>query len=191
MSISLQERLKRAPAVIERLPTELFRELAPKVLFFFTAFMLIFLLFKLFVAQYSIEFSAFTKAAVAALVLGKVIPLLDWADSGYRFARRRRITVILGKTLVYAMVVIALWTGERIFEASRKAGTFRGGLDFVIANANVHRFFGLVLLISLVVGTYLTMQEIDRAMGEGALLRLLFERPVDEQVHSKAAVGRS
>jgi len=39
----------------------------------------------------------------------------------------------------------------------------------------------LVLLISLVVGTYLTLQEIDRAMGKGSLIRLLFERPVDKK----------
>jgi len=32
-------------------------------------------------------------------------------------------------------------------------------------------------LISFIVGSYLTLQEIDRAMGEGALFRLLFQRP--------------
>jgi hypothetical protein len=37
--------------------------MAPVVLFFFVAFGLIFLLFKLFASQYSIEFSAFSKAA--------------------------------------------------------------------------------------------------------------------------------
>jgi len=52
------------------------------------------MLFKLFVSQYSIEFSAFSKAAVAALVLGKVIPLLDWAQSGYRFSTHCRAVVI-------------------------------------------------------------------------------------------------
>jgi hypothetical protein len=181
MNLSLQDRLRRAPGATARLATELFREMAPKILFFFSAFMMIFLMFKLFVAQYSIEFSAFTKAAVAALILGKVIPVLDWAQSGYRFGTHRRIVVVAGKTLVYALVVIVLGIGERILDASRKEGTFRGGIDFVIVNANAHRFLGLVLLISLVVGTYLTMQEIDRAMGEGALLRLFFERPVEEK----------
>jgi hypothetical protein len=50
----------------------------------------------------------------------------------------------------------------------------------MIANANMQRFLGLVLLISLVVGIYLTLQEIDRAMGKEALLRLLCERPVGQ-----------
>ena len=86
--------------LVTGLATELFHELAPKVLFFFIAFSLIFLLFKLFVAQYSIQFSAFTKAAVVTLILGKVVPLLDWAQSGYRFKSHRRIVVVAGKTLI-------------------------------------------------------------------------------------------
>ena len=82
------------------------------VLFFFSVFMLLGLLFKLFVAQYAIEFSAFTKAAVAALILGKIIPLLDWAESGHRFETHRRAVVIAGKTLVYGVVVIVIGMGE-------------------------------------------------------------------------------
>jgi len=127
--------------------------MAPKVLFFFGAFGLLFLLFKLFVAQYSIEYSAFAKAAVAALILGKVVPLMDWAQSGYRFGTHRRIVVIAGKTLIYALVVIVFGIGERIITALRQERSLSAAINFLIANANVQRFVGLVLLISLVVGT--------------------------------------
>jgi len=44
-----QDLLKAAPAATAKLATELVRKLAPKVMFFFSAFSLIFLLFKLFV----------------------------------------------------------------------------------------------------------------------------------------------
>ena len=177
MNASVGERLKTIPAVTGKLAIELVQEMAPKVLFFFLAFMVIFLLFKLFVEQYAIEFSAFTKAAVAALILGKVIPLLDWAGSGYRVANHRRIVVIASKTAIYSVVVIILGSGERILETFHKKGSFSAAIDFMIANRNIHRFLGLVLLISLVVGIYLTLQEIDRALGKGTLSRLLFERP--------------
>jgi len=177
MNMSLRNRLKIAPAATGKLAADLIREMAPKVLFFFCAFGLIFLLFKLFVAQYSIEYSAFARAAVAALILGKVIPVLDWAQSGYRFESYRRIGVIACKTFVYAVVVIILGTGERLLEASRHEGSLNAAISWMIANSNLQRFLGLVLLISLVLGIYLTLQEIDGAMGKGALFRLLFERP--------------
>ena len=82
-----------------------------------------------------------------------------------------------GKTLIYALVVMLLGIGERIVDASRPQASLRAGMQFLIANVGGHRFLGLVLLVSLVVGAYLTMQEIERAMGEGALFRLFFERP--------------
>jgi hypothetical protein len=151
--------------------------MAPVVIYFFVAFGLVFLLFKLFVSQYSIEFSAFSKAAVAALILGKVIPLVDWAGSGYRFDYHRRAVVIGCKTFIYGLVVIVLGIGEKIFHSVREAGSFHGGIDHAMANANLNRFLGLVLLISLTVGSFLVMQEISRAMGKGALFRLFFEPP--------------
>lgn len=173
--------MKGAPGLAARLATELFRDMAPKIVFFFSAFGLLFLLFKLFVAQYSIEYSAFAKAAVAALILGKVVPLLDWVQSGHRFETHRRIVVIASKTVIYATVVIVLGIGERMFETYREEGSLGKAADFMIANSNGHRFLGLVLLISVVVGAYLALQEIDRAMGDGSLYRLLFQRPVNRK----------
>ena len=166
---------------LARVARELVRDVVPKVLFFFAAFMVIFLLFKLFVKQYSIEYSAFTKAAVAALVLGKVVPLLDWADARYAWGRPRRIVSITLKTLVYSLVVIGLGTAERLFSATREEGAIRAGFAQVWANAEIHHFLGLVLLLSGVVGAYLTAQEVDRALGDGGLVRLLLERPPEER----------
>lgn len=163
---------------IKRFFVGLVREMAPIVLFFFIAFMLIGLMFKLFVSQYDIEFSAFAKAAVAALIIGKVIALIDLAESRYAADRaHRRIVVVAAKTFLYAFVVIVLGIGEKIFHAYREAGSLGEAVSSLIANANVDRFLGLVLLISVVVFVYLVMQEIEEAMGQGALFRLLFKRP--------------
>jgi hypothetical protein len=181
MNRTFRGRLSTVSASIEGGLLGVVREMAPVVIFFFVAFLLIFVMFKLFVSQYAIEFSAFTKAAIGALIIGKVIALLDWAESGHSADKtHRRIVVVAGKTLVYALVVIVLGIGERIFEAYRKAGSLGEAVSRLIANSNVDRFMGLVLLISLVVFIYLVMQEIEGAMGKGALFKLFFERPLDK-----------
>jgi hypothetical protein len=152
----------------------LVREMAPVVLFFFIAFFLIFVLFKLFVSQYAIEFSALSKAAVTALIVAKVILLVDWAESGHRFKSYRRAVVIGFQTALYCLVVMILGVGERFVHDMRQAGNVQDGLTQFTANANVDRFLGGALLVSLVVGSYLVMQEISRAMGKGALYNLFF-----------------
>ena len=99
-------------------------------------------IFKLLVTQYAIQFTAFTKAAVAALIIGKVILLIDWAESGRDFGSHRRIVVIACQTFIYALAVFTLGIGERILEAAHKAHSLREGFDMVIANAqfrSLHR----------------------------------------------------
>ena len=168
---------------IKRFFLGLVREMAPVVLFFFIAFMLIGVMFKLFVSQYEIEFSAFAKAAVAALIIGKVVALMDLAESRSAADRsHRRIVVVAAKTFLYALVVIVLGIGEKIFHAYREAGSLGEAVSNLIADANVNRFLGLVLLISVVVFVYLVMQEIEEAMGQGALFRLFFKRPEPDRL---------
>ena len=169
---------------IKRSIVGLFWEMAPTVLFFFVAFMLIGVLFKLFVSRYQIEFSAFARAAVAALVVGKVILLVDWAESNRKLSSHRRIVAIGWKTLVYALAVLVFGVGEKIFEAARKAHSIHEGIDVLIANANMDRFIGLVLLVSMVVFVYQVLQEVETALGEGGLYRLLFQLPQSEPQNS-------
>ena len=177
---SLVERASTIFATITRTLTGLVREMAPVVLFFFIAFGLVGLLYKLFVAQYSIEFSAFSKSAIAALIVGKVVLLLDWAQTGRRLNRYPRAVVILFKTIVYGLVVVTVGLGERIRHSMHEAGSFHSGVNALIANANVDRFLGLVLLVCLIVGIYLVVEEISRAMGKDALFKLFFAPPPDE-----------
>lgn len=176
---------------IKRFFTGLIREMAPPVLFFFVAFLLMGLMFKLFVSRYQIEFPAFAKAAIAALIIGKVIALMDLAESRYAPDRsHRRIVVVAAKTLLYALVVIVLGIGEKIFHAYREAGSLGEAVSNLIANENVDRFLGLVLLVGVVVFVYLAMQEVDQAMGEGAMYRLFFERP-DQNLIPEGRVSRT
>lgn len=172
-----QQRLSNGSAAVARWATGEFLKLLPTVLFFFVALMVILALLKLFVLQYSIEFYAFSRAAVGALILGKVVLLMDWAESGRRISTYPRIVVVACKTVIYGLAVIALGIGERVIHSYHRTGDLREAFSLVIANVNLDRFFGCVLLISLVVSAYLAMEEINRAMGEGALYALFFKPP--------------
>jgi hypothetical protein len=162
--------------MIARRIVHLVRELAPPVGFFFAGLMLILLLFKLFVAQYSVEFYAFSKAAVGALILGKAVLVMDWFVSGRRLGRYPRAVAVGVKTFLYGIVVLLLGAGDRLVHAWRATGGLKSGVDLLIARSDLNRFFGFVLLISVMVGSYMVLEEIDHAIGKGELLRLFFSR---------------
>lgn len=188
--VLIVEVLKRGMESIKRRLVDLFDELWPPSLFFFVAFLLMAVMFKLLVQQFAVvEFSAFAKAAIFALILAKVMALVDWAEAGYGTDfTHRRIVVVALKTVVYALAVIVFGIGEKIFEAYRKADSLADAVSRLIANANVDRFMGLVLVVSVVVFIYLAMKEIETAMGKGVLFRLFFKRPVPDAIqHSSSA----
>ena len=68
------------PGAIGRRLFALFKEMLPPVAFFFVALMLIFVVVKLLALQYSIHFYAFARAAIGALVLGKIVLLMEMAE---------------------------------------------------------------------------------------------------------------
>jgi fumarate reductase subunit D len=177
MTDKLQTRLTAVPLTVGRGLTGLFWEMLPPVLFFFIALMLIFVVVKLFALQYSIRFFAFARAAIGALVLGKIVLLMEMAERKRNASRYPRAIVVVFKTVTYAMAVVLFEFGERVARAWYQSGSLREGLATVEANAHLDRFLALLLLGCMIIAMYLTMEEISHAMGEGALMRLFFKRP--------------
>ena len=63
------------------------------------------------------------------------------------------------------------------------------GIDYVIAHANLRRSLGLVLLISVVTGAYLVLQQINLVMGKKVLLRVFFERTKGKEYKTPSLSG--
>ena len=95
----------------------LFWEILPPVSFFFSAMMLIFVVVKLLALQYSIHFYAFARAAIGALVVGKVVLLMEIAERNRAASMYPRALVVAFKTVIYAMAVFVFEFGERVVRA--------------------------------------------------------------------------
>ena len=177
MPDELQQRLTAIPVTLGTRLTALFWEMLPPVLFFFIALMLILSVVKLLALQYSIRFYAFARAAIGALVLGKVVLLMEMAEEKRNASRYPRAIVVAFKTVIYALTVVLFEFGERIVRAWHRSGSLHEALVTVKANANLDHFLALLILGCMIIAVYLAMEEISHAMGEGALARLFFKRP--------------
>jgi hypothetical protein len=149
----------------------------PVFLFFLTGFLLLLLLVKLVLANFSIEMTAFSKAVVGALLAAKAALVLDGTSLARHLERYRRIVAVAVKTFIYGTITLLLGYVERILDALHRTHGFGAAIHHVIVDANVYRIFAWALGISMVFAVYFAMFEIDKRLGEGELRALFFDPP--------------
>lgn len=153
------------------------REVVPITLFFFLGFILVFLIVKLVLAEYEIPVKIFSQSIVAALIIGKVILVLEKVRLEDRFPNSPKGVLVLIKTLFYGFWAIVVGILERIVEAWRATGGFATGLKEAWMHTEIHRFLAVILCVTILFATYFTFLEVDKVMGRGAIAALLFKRP--------------
>ena len=160
----------------ERLKKEI-KEIGLVTLYFLIGFGFIFLLKKLFLAEYSLAFYGFTKAAIAALVVAKVVVILDETHLVDRLRRFPRCVSVFYKTTVYTLGVFLVMSCEKLFHAYREKGAISSATEALIKSRDMHHVLAATICVALLLVGYSVIVEINRAMGEGALFRLFFRQP--------------
>jgi len=149
----------------------------PVFLFFVVGFLLLLLIIKLALANFSIEMTALSKAVVGALVAAKAVLILDETSLARRLEQIRRIIAVAVKTFLYGWITLLLGYMERFVDALRHKHDFDGAIRYLIDQASWYRLLAWALGISLVFAIYFALFEIDKRMGKGELWRLFFDSP--------------
>ena len=96
-------------------------EVIPVTLFFFVGFGLVLMLVKLILAQYSIPFSVLSRAMIAALIVGKVVLVLEKVRLEGRFPRAPGWVLVAIKTAFYGSGAVVAAFIERLIETWRSS----------------------------------------------------------------------
>src|SRR5713101_6952584 len=154
------------------------RATRPIFLFFLTGFLLVLLIVKLALAQYSISVNALSRALLGAALAAKVVLILENTPLSHPFGQLPRILAIVFKSLVYGAGVILLGFLERLLDAERHSPTILIGLQTAIASLNLHQLLSIALGVTIVFALYFTFAEISEFMGESMLGEFLLKRRV-------------
>lgn len=126
-----------------------------------------------------IPFTAFGIAVAKALILGKFMLLAETFHFGERAKAGRVAAQILIKSLLFAVLLIALSFIEEVI-----VGLFHGHkpLDVLLTfgGGNFPEALATALLMVLVMIPYFSFSEISANMGAGELARLLTQRKARE-----------
>jgi len=156
------------------------KEVGLITLYFLFCFGVAFLLQKLFLASHDIEVYVLSTLVIAALVVAKVVVVLDQTHAGTRFDLSLPLgAVALYKTLVYAVAVLVVLFLETVIDVYRESHSLRAAVLEIWAHRDWNHLLANVLCGGLAFAGYHLYAGLDRRLGKGTLRRLVTTRGAD------------
>jgi hypothetical protein len=163
---------------------ELWR-IIPIAVFFLIGFLLVLLIIKLTLAQYSIEVTTVSRAVIGALIAAKVVLILNHTRLARALKDYPRILPVLWRTLFYGVCFVFLALAERALDQRREHGGFAASFHYVVTHTDLHRLMALSVGVALVFCVYFILFEIADYLGPGVLISLFFKsHPQAREVRS-------
>lgn len=163
-------------SVQERLKHEL-EELGLAGLYFFLWIGSLVVLKKLILAEYQIEFAGLSAALIGALVLAKVVLILEHAPLGRLTRSWPAWAEVLARTALYAGGVVLVLLLEKGFEGRHEHGGFVQSLRSLSEHADLDHVWANALCVAGALLGYNALSVIRRHLGDGGLIAI-FEAPV-------------
>lgn len=158
---------------------------------YFAAFIGVLLLVKtLILAEYRIEFSAWSTALVGVLVLAKVVLVLEHAPLGAWVSHQSAWVDVLLRTILYAVGVFVVLLLEKAFEGRQENGGFGHALARVFQHDDMPHVWANTVCLSAALLGYNLLAVIRRHLGTGGLLRLFLSPLPEEPTSSKEGNGQ-
>ncbi len=134
----------------------------------------------LVLAEYRIAFYGFSMAFFGALVLAKVVLILEHVPLGkWVHARPAWVDVVL-RTALYAVGVFVVIVLEKSFEGRHEYGSLGASLTGQLEHASMLHVWLNTVCISAALFSYNVLSVVRKRLGEGTLLRMFLEPLPDE-----------
>ncbi len=159
--------------VFSRIKDELIAVIPPTV-FFFVAFQLIAFTRALMLEQYGIKVSTFVTASIGALIVAKVVLLVDLLPFVNRFPEKPLIYNVVWKTAIYLVAALLVRYVEHLIPFLREH------LDFVVASRRVFdevgwpHFWAVQTWLSVLLLVYCALRELIRVLGSDRAREMFF-----------------
>jgi hypothetical protein len=171
--------------MMKRLHHEL-KALALAALFFGAWIGALLALKSLVLAEYHIEFRGWSMVVVGALILSKVVLLLEHVPLGARVRACPAWVDVAIRTALYSVGVVIVLVLERGIEGRHEHGGFGGAVLAVFQGANADHVWANSLCLAGALFSYNALSVVRRHLDAGGLARL-FLSPLPEDSAVKQA----
>jgi hypothetical protein len=128
----------------------------------------------LVLAEYQIAFTGWSMVLVGALILSKVVLVLEHVSLGAWVRSQPAWIDVLLRTILYSLGVALVLMVEKGIENRHVYGGFVQALQQLVHHENVHHVWANTVCISGALLGYNMLSVIQRQLGKGALTRIFF-----------------
>lgn len=145
--------------------------------YFAAGFGLLLLMQNLLLANQGAEQIGYFGALILALLLGKVVVVVEHLAFVNRFRHRRRVAHIVYSTLVFTVVSLLVGTIEKIVKHLFQGEPFGAAITGVLQDASLPKFLATTIALLVLFGFLFFVREVGMILGPGVLRKEMFRRP--------------
>jgi hypothetical protein len=153
------------------------RAIVKTTLYFAVCFGVLMALKRLYLEDYQIEFRGFSLALLGAVVVAKVVLVMEYVPLGTWFKTHPAIVEVVLRTVLYSIGVFAALLLERGFEARHEHGGFVPGIVWVIQHRDMHRVWADTLGVGCALFGFNALTVVQKNLGEQKLHQLFLSVP--------------
>ena len=160
----------------EKLKEEL-KSLSITMLYFALWFGFMIVMKMLLLEEYNVEIYGLSMALIGALIVAKVILIVDHIPMGKWIEKQPAIIDILFRTFIYSIGIVIILILEKGFEARNEYGGFFKAVPQVFKHADKYHLYVNTLGVVFALLGFNFLSLIGKHLGEGGYKRILFSPP--------------
>ena len=151
--------------------------------YFAIVFVLMMVMKKLYLKDYDIEFTGLSQAIIGALVMAKVIILMELISLGPWVQRQPPIVDDVLRTLLYTLGVLIVVLLEKAFEDRHKAADYGDAISYVLSHRDIYHVWATTIGAAGSIFVYNSFSVVQRTMGKNGLAKLFFSKSLNQVEH--------
>lgn len=143
------------------------------VTLFFAAWLGVFMVLKVLILEdYQIRFGSFSAVLIGALVLAKVVLILEHVPLGGWVRNQPALVDVVWRTLLYAVGTLVVLLLEKSLESRHEQGGFGPALMNVLKHRDMPQVWANTICVTSALLFYNLLSELKRHLGSGELARV-------------------
>lgn len=149
-----------------------FLEIIPPTVFFLVAFTLILATQRLILREYGIPLTGFGMAVIGALLVGKVVLIVDKLPFVNKFPDKPLLYNTLWKTFIYFLAALFVRYLEHVIKLSIREGSFVEGNRLLMDEIIWPHFWLIQMWLVVLFFVYCALRELVRAIGREKVVHM-------------------